>query len=1082
MRIVRPQKPALAIAGLYLIVSVLWIYASDSLLTRLVPQAAISSYQTWKGWGFVLVTALLLYLLIRQAVRREQRLVTQLRQERNLVENITQTSPVGILVLDQAGRAIFVNRAIESITGLKPPELLHKPFINTGADRKSGSQVGASEESLPFWRIMATGETLTGAEHKLLRPDGQSVHLSINAAPLRDDSGHIQGLVATLDDISERQQATQRIANLNRVYNVMASTSHCIRQKRSWQSLFQEACRIAVEQGGFRMAWVGLRDERTGLLEPQAWAGHNEGYVESVAVRLNDPERSRGPAGKAFLTGAHAVCNDIEREPAMAVWRKAALRRDYRACAAFPLTVRNKPQGILCLYADTPGFFNTEEMTLLDQLAGDISLAMAVSDQERERDRAESALRESEARYRSLFENQDAIMMLVDPESLSIVDANPAACAYYGIPRGSIAGVRLTRFSRLPHHRIQDLVQTAQSGEGRLFHSVHRRADGQWRDVEIYAGPTEVDGRPLLHSIIHDITDRRNAEDKLRMHSAVIQSIRDGVMITDLNFHILSVNPAFTTITGYNRNDLYGQTVEQLLVRQEGTDSFETIQEAMLRQGHWQGEIWGRRRDGDTFPEWLSLSTVLDESGHPINYVGIFADVSELKENEARLEHLAHYDPLTGLANRSLAYLRLQHVLYMAQRQRTAASVLFIDLDRFKNVNDSLGHDYGDELLVAVAHRIQHQVRGDDTLARFGGDEFLLILEPIKAPQRAAVVARHLLSILDKPFLLGAGHEVYVGASIGISIYPNDGDDVADLIRNAETAMYRAKDLGRNRFCFFTQDMNSDALKTLELEAALRQAIDREELRLHYQPQLDLESGRICGCEALIRWNRGGQGLVSPADFIPLAEQTGLIVPIGDWVIETACRQLQAWEAQGLGHLRVAVNVSARQFLSGQLDFVVAQALERYEVSADRLELELTESMLMENADQAVQLLHELKRVGVRIALDDFGTGYSSLAYLSRFPIDALKIDASFVAGLDTSSHNDAATITAAIIDLAHRMGLRVVAEGVETTSQLSYLRTQGCDEMQGFLFSKPLPQTSFEALCHKPLQMGLSAFDPGQA
>jgi len=433
------------------------------------------------------------------------------------------------------------------------------------------------------------------------------------------------------------------------------------------------------------------------------------------------------------------------------------------------------------------------------------------------------------------------------------------------------------------------------------------------------------------------------------------------------------------------------------------------------------------------------------------------------EQTESELVRLAHYDPLTDLPNRNLLHARIEHALAWAGRHRTLVALHHIDLDQFRLVNDSLGHHVGDELLVAVSRRLAARCRQDDTLARVGADEFILLQEPVAEPQEATVVARDLLAVLAAPFHLAGGHEIYLAASIGIGIFPNDGENPADLLKNAEAAMFHAKENGRNQLCFYTERMNTDALARLQMEAGLRQALERRELLLYYQPKVEMTGGRMSGAEALIRWQRPDGSLVSPAEFIPVAEKTGLIVAIGEWVLDEACRQLRAWKEEGLPELKLAVNVSARQFRAGNLAEVVAATLARHRVAPNRLELELTESTLMEQPEQAAVLLAKCAELGVSIALDDFGTGYSSFAYLSRFPINVLKIDRSFVQEITTRP--DAAMIADSIIALARRMGIRVVAEGVETEAQLAYLRRRGCDQMQGYLYSRPLPAADFAAL-----------------
>jgi diguanylate cyclase (GGDEF)-like protein len=483
------------------------------------------------------------------------------------------------------------------------------------------------------------------------------------------------------------------------------------------------------------------------------------------------------------------------------------------------------------------------------------------------------------------------------------------------------------------------------------------------------------------------------------------------------------------------------------------------------RHGHWQGELWNRRSGGEIYPQWVTLSVVRDDAGRPSHYVGVCTDISQAKRSEVQLERLAHYDALTGLPNRLLAHSRLAHALDGAQRQQARLAVLFIDLDHFKTINDSLGHPVGDELLRAFATRALARLRAQDTLARLGGDEFLLILEHIEAPQDAASVAQALLDTLKLPFTLGSGLELFISASMGIALYPQDGSDVDSLIQHADSAMYQAKTQGRNTLRYYTDSLTRHANERLALEAALRRALVNDELTLHYQPQLHCDAAgvkRLAGVEALVRWHHPEFGLILPGRFITLAEETGLIHALGDWVLTHACEQARRWADAGW-NLSVAVNLSARQFVQRDLVGRVRQVLADARLAPERLELEITESALIDQPELAIETLRELRALGVAIAIDDFGTGYSSLAYLKRLPVSRLKIDRSFVAGLPDDRHDRA--IVQAIITMAHSLDMTTLAEGVETPEQWACLRELGCDGQQGFLCSPALPVHALGAL-----------------
>ena len=471
-------------------------------------------------------------------------------------------------------------------------------------------------------------------------------------------------------------------------------------------------------------------------------------------------------------------------------------------------------------------------------------------------------------------------------------------------------------------------------------------------------------------------------------------------------------------------------------------------------------EVTLKRKDGTTFP--AEVHRQAQQHGSNWIIVAVVRDITERKQAEQYLHHLAHFDALTGLPNRSLFYNTLQTALIQAASNGWKIAVLFIDLDHFKNVNDTLGHPCGDELLLQFGKRLVQCVRIRDTVGRLGGDEFAVLLVMPDEQQAAVLVANKIKELLRTPFHL-KGHEVYVTASVGITVFPDDANDHETLIKYADTAMYRAKLAGRDTFRFFTAQMNTDALARIELEGALRRAIEQDEFLLHYQPKVDIASGKVVGAEALLRWNRPGHGLVSPGAFIPVLEETGLIVRVGSWVISTACRQIAAWLQSGVGALQISVNVAGRQFIEGDLLGDVSNALTKFAIPPALLELELTESSLMANTENTIDSMRQLKQHGVKISIDDFGTGFSSLAYLCRFPIDKLKIDIAFIRHITTNP--DDATIVRTIIQMAHGLNLQVIAEGVETEQQLAYLRRHHCDQIQGFYFSRPLPAADLQQL-----------------
>lgn len=558
-----------------------------------------------------------------------------------------------------------------------------------------------------------------------------------------------------------------------------------------------------------------------------------------------------------------------------------------------------------------------------------------------------------------------------------------------------------------------------------------------------------------------DVTMKRHAEEQLRLAAKVFDRAGEAISVTDANGIIITVNDAFCRITGYSHAEVIGKNPRFLQSGKHSKEFFEGMWRSLVEQGAWQGEIFNRRKDGEVYPEWLTINSVCDDLGRIVNYVGIFSDITAIKSSQRKIEFLATHDELTGIPNRSLLMDRLKHSVAQAKRQNTKLAVLFIDLDNFKVINDSLGHDVGDQLLKLATERLQSCVRDSDTLARLGGDEFVVVLTDIGLAKVNAVAGR-IVDFLAASFPIG-GKQLFVSASIGISIFPDDGDDSMTLLKHADTAMYRAKERGRNQHQFFADEMKVVALQRLTLETGLRLALENRSFHLAYQPQVDIRSGRVVGAEALLRWRDPNLGDVSPSHFIPIAESCGLIGALGEMVFSMVLEQIAFWRCKGVSPPRIAINVSAQQMRDTGLVEKVSSLLATTGNGAEAIGIELTESSLMERIDVVKEMLARFDQMGMKISIDDFGTGYSSLAYLKKLPIHELKIDRSFVSGI--AHERDDRSIATAIINMSQALGMRVVAEGVETKEQLDVLAEEGCDMVQGYLFHRPLSPEAFAKL-----------------
>ena len=680
------------------------------------------------------------------------------------------------------------------------------------------------------------------------------------------------------------------------------------------------------------------------------------------------------------------------------------------------------------------------------------------------------ALAESNRLLDSIFDHLPLLLILKRADNLQIVRVNEFTERFFCKDKAALLGRKYEDL--LPIEQANNLI------EGDLQTLSDERAIDM-SDQLISAGDSlrtlSMKKIPLFDShgipefildVAIDLSEKQGTENKLRLAARVFENSAEGIMITDASNRILMVNKSFTHVTGYSPEEALGQSPSMLSSGKQDARFYQEMWQTIQQRNEWHGEVQNRRKNGEFYSEWLTISSVRNEQNTITNYVAVFTDITSSKKIEERLNFLANFDTLTSLPNRLLFNDRLEQALAQAKNDTSHVAVLFLDLDRFNLINETFGHSAGDKVLQEVAIRVKNALRPGDSASRLGGDEFAVILPALDSTEEAGLIAHKIMQTLARPFLLDQ-HELYTSASIGISLFPEDGDNAQSLIKNADSAMYRAMEEGRNTFRYYHQEMNARSSERLSLEKDLRHALERGELVMHYQPFIDSQSGKIIGAEALLRWWRPGVGYVSPSVFIPLLEETGLIITIGEWILKTACVDNQIWRQQGFANLFVAVNLSAMQLDDEHLARKLADLLLSLDFEAKYLEIELTESMIMRNAERGTRMLHAIKKVGVKLSIDDFGTGYSSLSYLKKLPLDTLKIDRSFVE--DTPEENEANAIVQAIVSMGHSLHLNIVAEGVQEQEQVDFLRNIRCDVLQGFHFSAALPQTEFLALLHAP-------------
>ena len=946
-------------------------------------------------------------------------------------------------------------------------------------------------------------------EFRLLRMDGgRALPVSCRGFLIRDAQGQVLRMVGGLRDASQNLAAQRELARLSRAQRMLSACNDSLIRAESEVSLLRGVCRMAVEIGGYAMAWVGYAHEDTDRsIEVVAHAGNDAAYMQGIPMSWSElGPNGMGPAARSIRSGEVVIVEDIAEDPSFAPWLAEAQASGFHGVACLPLRDKHRTFGLFYLYAPEVVQIGAHEVALLQELANNLAFGIDNLRAQRQQNLLQAAVRQvamavsadtGDAFFTQLAQHMEqavgaraTFIARVGPGATpmarviaSVVDGRPGplietpmvgtpsepllhapSCVTVDLPEpspsmlralggfrpGAYVGLRLDNASG----RLVGVVVA-------LFASLPTRVDVVLSTLQIFAARAASE------------IERQDNDRRLRRQASLLDLAQDAIVVHDVGQRVRYWNKSAARLYGWDADEVRGDfRVTRLYPEPQ---AFEQALAAVRAQGEWHGEMLQLRRDGSTLTVEGRWSLVRDEQGQPEAILSIHTDISARKQAEREIQQLAFYDPLTQLPNRVLLTDRLQHALVVAQRGGRGGALLFIDLDNFKTLNDTLGHDMGDLLLLQVAVRLRACVRESDTVARLGGDEFVVMLEDLGAnDQDAAMLAKavgeKILAALSPPYQL-AGNEHLSTSSIGIAPFQHGTGSVGELLKQADIAMYQAKAAGRNTLRFFDPALQAAVSARAALEADLRTALAQNALTLFYQPQIDA-AGQITGVEALVRWHHPLRGLITPADFIPLAEETGLILQLGRWVLREACHQLQRWATQpGRGHLGMAVNVSSRQFRHPDFVAHVGSVLARTKADARKLKLELTESLLVEDIAGTAAKMAAIKAHGAGFSLDDFGTGYSSLAYLRRLPLDQLKIDQTFVR--DLVDDPNAQAIVRTIIGLAASLGLDVIAEGVETEAQRELLARAGCRAYQGYLFSKPLPIDALESFfdAHLPAQ-----------
>lgn len=856
---------------------------------------------------------------------------------------------------------------------------------------------------------------------------------------------------------------------MNQLYDTLINCHEVVDFSKNELELFSHTCTEILKITNIKMTWVGLIDESTNKLIPHISAGEGRGYLDNIDIDLSTGSLSaKGPSALACKTDKSYLSQDFLNDQATSLWHKQAEKFGWKSSAAFPIHRNSKVIGTLNLYSDKLEAFDEQTVFLLEKLVSKIDRTLTGFEAQKEQDRTQQELLDSYNLLMSII-NTVPVRIFWKDKDLRYMGCNLAFAKDAGKNSPSELVGKTDHEMAWNNHADLYNMDDREVMESRVsklnFEEPRTRSDGSeiWlrkSKVSLYNGENEPIG---ILGIYDDITEQKIAanalvESQQHLH-AIIDNEPECVKLVNQRGQLLEMNPAgLAMLEAKNLQEATQKTLLEYILP-EFRGKFLKLHKDVMdgESGTLEFEVKGLKGTR----RWLETHAVpmRNGDGEVTSLLGITRDITDKKETQNRIEIMANYDALTSLPNRLKLEEQLAYVLSLAKRHNWKFALLFLDIDHFKDINDTLGHGVGDELLIKFAHRIKESLREEDILARFGGDEFVILL-PDTNEIDAQQVAQKILSVINAPFPF-INNELTVSASIGIAMYPEDGSDRETLYKHADTAMNRAKREGRNNYSCFTKEMQLSAKRNLKLSNALYHALKKNELHLVYQPQISAKTGELIGAEALLRWEHPLYGTVSPAEFIPIAENNGLILPIGEWVLRTAIKQLKKWMKEGMSPIIVAVNLSAVQFRNVNLPFLIQDILTSTGLAPEYLELELTEGVTMNNPQNAIEIMNKLHDLGIKMSLDDFGTGYSSLSYLKKFKVYKLKIDRSFVS--DISENPEDKAIVTTIINMAHSLGLATIAEGVETLEQLQYLREEGCDEIQGYYYSKPLKAEVFQ-------------------